>query len=80
MSYNLKKNDIIVAIDPCIMKHSKKAALTVGRKYIINDIDYRRIIIIDDQGDSHQFQDKDIPKYFNISKPEIKIKLKFNGT
>lgn len=70
----MKKGDVLVAIDPCVMRLTDRATLTVGKEYTVIKVDDDdRVFIIDDDGDSHLFPIKRISKYF-MEKVQTKLK------
>lgn len=51
----MKKGDILIAIHPCIMSGNKRPTLTVGKEYVITEINKNELCIIDDERDPHWF-------------------------
>ena len=71
----IKKGDILIAINPCIMEGSGEQTLTVGNKYTIvkaehEDYDEEEFMIQDDYKQEHWFTNDG--EYF---KPLIKENL-----
>lgn len=62
----LKVGDVLIAIDVCEMWDTYKETLTIGKEYIVKEIDENEFIIIDDEGDKHYFDIPDLNKYFKI--------------
>ena len=60
----MKVEDKIVAINPCIMDDSGLPSLTVGREYVIININGYQFTIIDDDNDFHDFDLDKFEKYF----------------
>lgn len=67
------RTHILKAVDPCIMNHTDRPALTVGKLYkpILKELTEKEFAIIDDEGKGkynnyHWFDWKDYTDYFKI--------------
>lgn len=64
----IKKGDVLIAIDECFMKHKKVPALIVGKEYIVNDVDDddTTISVTSEIYESHLFSEETFKKYFKL--------------
>lgn len=54
-----EKGEILIAIDPCTMHDDGVDALEVGKEYVVvNTENPRYIVVLDEQGDVHDFSDE----------------------
>ncbi len=58
----MKTGGVLTAINECIMHDDGRPTLTIGKKYIVDDIDTNDFAVTDDEGDYH---------WFPIAKSEI---------
>lgn len=59
----MKKGDILIAIDPCVMDDGE-ITLTIGKEYKVISSLVNGILIIDDSGSQHSYDYNDIPNFF----------------
>lgn len=50
-----KENDIVIAIDECRMENTNKPTLTIWKEYNVIRGNSYLFIVIDDEGDEHEF-------------------------
>lgn len=50
-----KKNDIVIAINECIMEDRNEPTLTIGKEYKVINSTKVWFRVIDDEGDEHEF-------------------------
>ena len=67
----MKKGDIITAIDPCVMNHTKEKALNVGEKYevlriFVCPIDKVQTFEIKSNIGMHTFEVKEVEDFFIV--------------
>ena len=66
----MKKGDVLIAIDPCVMRSDNRVCLTVGNEYPITGISQKSITVIDDNSDMHEFTLQHLDEYFKLKEPE----------
>ena len=62
----MKKGQKLKAIDTCTMYESGKDALIIGKIYKVNEVTEKSIKIKSEIDESHSFDLKDIPEFFEV--------------
>lgn len=62
----IKKRDVLIAIDECFMTFEQVPALIVGKEYKINNVSGTNISVTSEVNELHWFTIKDIQKYFKL--------------
>ena len=70
----LKKGDILIAVDPCIMDFSKEQGLILGKEYEILEVDSKRktFYIKSEVFEDHEFDLKSFDEFFKLKTEQSK--------